>query len=104
MTSSREPDEMKVPQNTENIRTLSMILTAAGVTALVAMNSWVLVRLVDLGERTSVIEQRILGHEPPYNQFDAERDQGVLLRLIDSKGKTLEDHEGRLRMIERRHN
>ena len=85
----------------EGLKTLSNVVTALCVLVLVPMHGWAILQIVSHGQRLSVVEQRILSHEPPYNRLDAERDQGVFMRVLESHGKVIDDHEGRLRIIER---
>lgn len=86
--------------NDESVRTWSGIISALCLATLVPLNGWALHRLVDHGERIGRMEVK-LGTEPLYTFRDAKRDSGVILQMLESQGKVIDDHEGRLRIIER---
>ena len=89
----------------DHIRTLAAIVSSLCLVVLVPLNAWALSRLVDHGERLGVVEERMsqfIQAGPRYTSIDAQRDQGVVLRLLEAQGKVIEDHEGRLRIVERR--
>lgn len=89
--------------NETTLRTLATLVSALCLSVLVPLNAWALSRLVDHGERLGRLEERV-GPSAPYTHVDAQRDSGVILRLLENQGKIIEDHEGRLRIVERRHN
>lgn len=83
-----------------HIRTWTGIVSALCLAILVPLNGWALSRLVDHGERLGRVEER-MSTGPLYTHQDARRDSGVILKMLESQGKIIEDHEGRLRIIER---
>lgn len=87
--------------NETTLRTLATIVSALCLSVLVPLNAWALSRLVDHGERLGRLEERV-GTGSVYTHIDAQRDSGVILRLLETQGKIIEDHEGRLRIVERR--
>lgn len=89
----------------EIVRTLTAIVSALCLLVLVPLNAWALNRLVDLSERQGRLEERFnsfAGPGPRYTQTDAEKDFGILTTILERQGKIIDDHEGRIRTIERK--
>lgn len=71
---------------------------------LVGINGWALREITVIGKQVIRNTERIevfMNAGERYMAKDAERDQGIVLRLLETQGKTIEDHEGRLRITER---
>jgi hypothetical protein len=88
----------------EYIKLLAAIVTAVGMMILVPLQGWTLSRVVEHGERLTAVEQwtkAFVREGPRYTADDAVRDLGVVMRLLENTGRTLEDHEGRLRIVEK---
>lgn len=93
---------------------MSNVLTAVGIflTLIIAIAQTVLVPAMwKLIDKVSVLEIKAARTEsfietftmegPRYTATDAEKDVGVLLGILERQGKVLDDHEGRIRTIER---
>jgi len=79
----------------------SFIALAVGI--LLPINGWALVTLVETTNRVSVLESQFQAFAtagPRYTEKDAERDYGVIMRLLEQQGKQIDDHEGRIRKLE----
>lgn len=88
----------------EYIKLLAAIVTAVGMMILVPLQGWTLSRVVEHGERLTAVEQwtqAFVREGGRYTADDAVRDLGVVMRLLENTGRTLEDHEGRLRIVEK---
>lgn len=95
-----------MPNQTQSelIKLLASIVTALGMVVLVPLQIWTLSRAVDHGERIVAIEEWTSSFSregPRYTSKDAERDFGVIMRILDQQDKVIEDHEGRLRIVEK---
>lgn len=88
----------------ENSKLLLSIISTFCLVMLVPLNAWALKTIVDLQNRVSIVETEFRSFASPgprYTAVDAERDQGVVLKLLESQGKFIDDHEGRIRILEK---
>ena len=86
--------------NSETIKLFASIVTALCMIVLVPLQGWQLAKLVDVSERLMKVETW-QGMGPRYTGNDAAKDLGVLANVLESQGKTLDDHELRIRTVER---
>ena len=87
----------------EGIKFLASIVTALCLIILVPLQTWMLVKVVNHGERLAVVEKQFYdfrGLGPRYTFKDAEKDYGIVLNLLERQGKTVDDHEQRIRALE----
>ena len=87
----------------DSIRLLSSVIGAICLMILVPLNAWGLAKIVDISERTSQLETFVdsfVREGPRFTSLDFEREQSITMRIIEGMGRTLDDHEGRLRIVE----
>ena len=77
----------------ENIRFLASVITALMLMVLVPLNGWHLTQTISHSDRITKVETR-MGEGARYTADDAEKDQGLLAKILD-------DHEIRLRALEK---
>lgn len=98
-------DEQIERQRTANLAL--QVVIAIFLATLVGINGWALRELTIIGKQVIRNTERLdsfAGAGERYMLRDAERDQGVVLRLLEAQGKQIEDHEGRIRITERTRN
>jgi len=86
-------------QNIENLRTLQALVVIVTAPMIVGLNSWALVKLVDLSERVGILEDRA-GEGSRYTGEDAIADFGRVDDAFRGVYKVLDDHETRIRTLE----
>ena len=97
---------MNTETNT-NMRLGLQIAMTALLTVLVGINGWALHELNALGKQVVQNSQRLDDFSsagPRYSRYDAEKDFGVVTLLLESQGKIVDDHEGRIRFLEQNRN
>jgi hypothetical protein len=52
--------------------------------------------------RNASMIQEFAASGPRYSRYDAEKDFGVLTDLLEKQGKVIDDHEGRIRVLEKK--
>lgn len=97
-----ETTQMKTV-NRDSIRFFTSMITAICLLILIPLQTWILVTMVDHGQRIAVIEnsqESFLMEGPRYTEKDAEKDHGIVLGLLERNGKQIDDHEIRIRDLE----
>lgn len=84
----------------DTVRFLANIITAFCGVVLVPLNAWALNKLVHQGERLTAIETW-MGEGSRYTDADAAKDVGILAKILEAQGKEIDDHESRIREIEK---
>jgi len=87
--------------NGDIIRLMASIVTAIGMLILVPLTSWGLLSIVSLGERTASLEAW-RGEGRRYTDVDAEKDFGVVLRLIELNEEGIQRNEAEIRLIRKK--
>ena len=83
---------MPSQQTADLVKLLATIVTALGMMVLIPLEAWELNKIDNHSERIAIVETQ-LGKGPRYTADDAEKDQGLLAKILD-------DHEIRLRVLE----
>ena len=87
----------------DSARLVLQTLSTFFLLVLTGINGWALVQIVELDNRVAVNETKIESFTeagPRYSRYDAEKDLGVVMKLLENQGKTIDDHEGRIRKLE----
>ena len=88
----------------DNLKLMLSIVSTLCLVVLVPLNAWALNTIVQLQSRVTSVETQMLDFKsagPRYTTNDANRDFGVVTKLLEAQGKVIDDHEGRIRLIER---
>lgn len=91
--------------NQDNLKTALQVIMTGLLAILVGINGWALHELSVLGKQVTANTVRLdeFGAAGPrYSRYDAEKDLGVVTALLEQQGKVVDDHEGRIRILERK--
>ena len=85
----------------ETIKALSGAISAIALAIVVPLQVWALTRIVAIGESVVSINTW-MGEGSRYTETDAAKDFGVVTKVLDAQGKEIDDHEHRIRNLERK--
>lgn len=92
-------------QNQDTLKTAMQVIMTVLLAILVGINGWALHELNTLGKQVMVNTTRLDEYSsagPRYSRYDAEKDLGVITKLLEAQDKVVDDHEGRIRILERK--